>query len=206
MPLSQMRILLLFVLVIVPHLCAAQYPLQPQEVEVPGQIVYKDSTVDVTFVVLKVRGGVSLENLESKVRYIDKNGARKKIRPKNCEEISFKWDNQDIRMIAKRPVGESRRKKFLHLVVDGRARFYEYFKTYRFIGRSQMYYARITTVIYWYVEREDGKMISPRPHGFNRKMSKFFESCPRLAERIKAGAYPATETETVVKYYNANCQ
>lgn len=190
----------------VSHFCKAQYPLQPEEVQVPGQIVYKDSTVDVTFIVLKVRGGVSLENLESKVRYIDRSGARKKIRPKACEEIRFKWDNQDIRMLSKRPVGEASQKKFLHLMVDGRARFYEYFKTYRFIGRSQMYYARITTVIYWYVEREDGKMISPRPLGFKRKMSKFFGDCPNLAERIKAGAYPALETEMVVKYYNANCQ
>jgi hypothetical protein len=190
------------------QLCAAQTPtLQEQEVQVPGQIVYRDSTTaDVTFFVLKVRNGFSVENLESKVRYLDKNGAKKKLRPRDAEEIRFKWDNQEIRMVSRRPGHEALKRKFLHLMVDGKARFYEYIKTYRFIGRSQMYYARISTVIYWFVEREGKKMYSPRPFHFRQKMSKYFSDCPQLSERIKAGAYKAIETETIVKYYNANCK
>src|ERR1041385_1701518 len=113
--------------VFLSHLCTAQLPtLQPQEVEVPGQIVYDNTTADVTFIALKVRSGFSIENLESKVWYIDKNGVRKKIRPKDCQEIRFKWDEQEERMISRRPVGNGRRKRFLRLMVDGRARFYEY--------------------------------------------------------------------------------
>lgn len=181
--------------------------IQERIIDVPGEIVYADRTEHVTFQVLAVLNGFSVEHLEKSARYVDANGHHKIVRPKDAEEIRFKWDEQDVRMISRRPRHESSRKKFMHLLTDGSVRFYEYIETYRFIGRRAMMYASINTVIYWYLERKDATMIMATPFRFRKKMSKYFKDCPKLAERIKAGAYKALDAQQIVDYYNGpNCQ
>jgi hypothetical protein len=186
--------------------CRAQpLVLKGQEVEVPGVIIYGDSVSDVRFIIVTVRGGYSFEDLQDKVRYLDKNGKKKKLRPDQADEIRFRWDDQDIRMLSRTPIHHSRKKKFMHIYLDGRVRIYEYIKTYRFTGRQGMSYARINTAIYGYFERPGEKMIVPKAIGFRKQMKNYFKDCEELVNRIKGKVYSRRDMEDIAKFYNSRC-
>jgi len=203
--------LTLFVVLLpfVAKVSSAQFPAsQSRPVQVTGEIVYANKKVEpVKFEMLAILNGISVEDIENKIHYINEKGNRKILRPKDAEEIRFKWDEQDVRMVSRKPRHEATKKKFMRLLDDGRVRLYEYIKTYRFVGRATIDRARVQTTIYWYVERKDARMMMMKPLGFKKKMSKYFADCPKLAERIIAGAYKAIDAGQIVQYYNGdNCR
>ena len=168
--------------------------------EVHGQIIYKDKTIDVTFLIATFLDGFSIENLQNKIRYVDENGEQRTLRPKDAEEIRFTWKEQDVRLVSRKPSRYATKKKFLHMVVDGNVRFYEYIKTY-YSGRRTI---RARTAICFLLQRDNEKLLAPRAFGSRKQVAKYFKDCPVLAEMIRSKVL--TDMKEIAMYYNNNCQ
>ncbi|MEI9919705.1 MAG: hypothetical protein WDO14_13015 [Bacteroidota bacterium] len=191
------------------NLCSAQFVImQGSAIQIPGEIVYNDgTTARANFEVVVVLHGFSVEYMQNKVRYFDENGKRHKLRPSEAKEIRFQWREQEVRMITRRAVHHTNKLRFMHLIIDGKVRLYEYIKTYRYSGRQGMSYARIRTAVYWYLERdEDGTVITPHSLGFRHQMKNFFTGCETLTERLDAKVYKLREVPAIVTFYNQDCQ
>lgn len=208
MQLSGNKIISSFIVILLCIACPqcfsqSQYALEPDnghDEQIPGQIVYNDTTVNVRFIISTFRGGFSAESLQRKIQYLDDDGVKRSVRPKHAKAIQFCWDNQDIVFISRRPPHHGTRKKFLHVWTSGKVTVCEYIQTYH----PTKPYIRYT-MIYPMLQRENEKMIVvPDGIGFRKKMMKYFEDCPRVSHMIDAKFLRREDIVSIVDRYNLN--
>jgi hypothetical protein len=186
--------------------------------KIQGIIIANGKSKEVTFDI-KVRflaGEPNFERIQYKIRYYDQGGKKQTLRPDHADEIRFKYDGMEVRMISvPNTLGggslfSSASRIFLKLEMDGPLRLYRYYYTQSnpgmYNGAGGGYYPGGTyTVDNLLFQKGNGPLKKPRSLGWKKDMLEYFSDCPALRERIESKDLRRKEIEAIVTYYNQNC-
>ncbi len=183
--------------------------------KLPGKIISENGISDVVFFV--PRGSIPFEpdypSIQYKIRYLDPQGRKKVLRPGQCDEIRFVYNDEEVRMLARKntwmpgPKFSFNRNVFLKLEVDGHMKlFRNYYKeTIPDAGSTSMVGQHEYTRYRYLVQRggDDIRLMSVL--GFRGDMTTYFEDCPELAARIDNRDLRRRDAVEIVQFYNRNC-
>ena len=189
--------------------------------KIEGQILFKDDTVDVIFKIPidLLTQEIIYEKLQYKVKYFDFNGKKIKLIPDNAEEIRFKYNNEDIRMLSRYnslDIGDifsMRTNIFLKLKVEGKLMLFEYHYTQKTGSMSKGIPNDMTMPVgmsypverYNILQKGDGELKRPKGLSFRKDMMNYFSDCPELSQKIENKEYKKRDLESIVRFYNSNC-
>ncbi|BDD12741.1 hypothetical protein FUAX_51730 (plasmid) [Fulvitalea axinellae] len=177
-----------------------------------GVIINGDDTVAVTFIfpVADSLDRSFYRRIQSRIRYIDGNGKRRMLRPRNAEEICFRFYSKEIRMMSVSntlglgSVFATDSRIFLRLKEDGALRLYSYYSsaTQTEDGATAGGTYDIEEFI---LNRGATSFKVPYNWSFTEKMTEFFNDCPGLALLISAGDLRREDIHVIVRMYNEKC-
>lgn len=177
--------------------------------KVPGQIVYADKTVDVTFLIPVglFGGGPNTEPMQNRVRYLDAKGKKRWLKPDQAKEYRFSWGGQDFRMVSHKYevsmlfLGSH---VFLLQLIDGPVKMFEYRQTTNTGGGPNMASTSRQTISYL-LKKGDDSLVEPRVLGFKKDMAEYFKDCPALVALIEGKEFKRRDLDEIVMFYNTRC-
>ena len=181
--------------------------------KIPGTIISKGESTDVMFEIKMplMLGEPNFERLQYKVKYYDERGKKITLRPDNVDEIQFRYEGVEIRMIscASTPgignIFSSSTRIFLKLEMDGPLRLYRFYYKQTtgagYGGAPGMTYVADNLIF----QKGNGPLKQPRSLGWKKDMLEYFSDCPELRERIESKDLRRKEIEEIVAYYNQKC-
>lgn len=181
--------------------------------KIPGTIISKGQSTDVMFEIKVplLLDEPNFERIQYKVKYYDERGKKITLRPDNADEIRFRYDGIEIRMISCMSTSDignifsSSTRIFLKLEMDGPLRLYRFYYKQTtgagYGGAPAMTYVAENFVF----QKGNGPLKKPRSLGWKKDMLEYFSDCPELRERIESKDLRKKEIEEIVAYYNLKC-
>ena len=192
--------ILLFILLI----SAAGYAAE----RVEGTILYPDKAVKVTLLIPTglFGGGPDVQAMQRGIRYLDENGKKKKLKPSQAQAFTFNYKGHDFTMVSHDySSGLFGRSVFMLLVIDGRAKMYEYTVTNSRGGGPNMPMSTTTTT-HTLIQLPGQPLYEPTLIGFKKRMAEYFRDCPELAGLIAQKELRRRDLDEIVIYYNDKCR
>ncbi len=192
--------LLLFALL----MSAASYAAE----KVPGKILYPDRVVEVTFLVPTglFGGGPNAQAMQKGIRYLDETGKKKRLKPSQAQAFTFTYEGTEFTMVSHQLSGGLfSRNVFMLLVMDGRAKMYEYTVTTSRGGGPNMP-ASTTTTTHYLIQKGSNPLYEPTLIGFRKRMSEYFSDCPELVSMIQGKEFRRRDLDEIILYYNNQCK
>jgi hypothetical protein len=191
--------------------------LQAKKVE--GKIVFANETLDVVFniPINILEDAPNYEKIQLKVKYYDASGEKWTLRPEDAQEIQFTYGQEHVRMISvSNAIGlggafVSSPKIFLKLEIDGHLKLFAYFYTQSTPGMANPatgimtggYSFRLDRYI---LQKGEGQLKKVKSASFKRDISEYLSDCPMLVQKIENKEFKKDDIESVVRFYNADCQ
>jgi hypothetical protein len=192
--------------------------LQSYGKKIQGTIIVNGESKAVTFdiKVPLLADEPNFERIQYKVRYYDESGKKRTLRPDDADEIRFRYEGMDVRMIScfntlgGGSLFSTASKIFLKLEIDGPLKLYRFYyqqSTPGYYGGAGGGYSpgmnyRVENLVF---QKGNGLLKQPRALGWKKDMLEFFSDCPALRERIESKDLRRKEIEAIVIYYNENC-
>lgn len=208
-----MKKLLLVILVVVSAISSSEAE------KIKGKIIFQDDTVDVTFniPVNLLTQTPNYEKLQYRVKYFDKNGRKKKLKPDQAKEIQFRYNNENVRMLSMvNTVGGGSNmfsfnpNIFLKLEVDGELKMYSHYVTQHTPGMYNATTGMSPGYTYsfdrYLLQKGDSELKKPKALGFRKDMMEYFSDCPTLVQQIDNKAFKKADLEAIVIFYNSQCK
>lgn len=184
--------------------------------KIQGKIIYRHDTIDVIFnIPFKLLSGEpNFEKLQYRVKYYDASGEVFKLKPDDAEEIRFKINNKEFRMLSRHNslgggLFSGSSNIFLELVSDGAVKIFNYYYTQHtpgMYGAGGMVTSGTTISQEKYVlQKGNGTLVRPVGISFKKDMMTFFSDCPELVKRIDSKELRKSDLLLIVSYYNNSC-
>jgi hypothetical protein len=193
--------------------------------KIEGKIFFENDTIDVTFIlpVDLLTQDIIYENVQQKIKYIDRNGIKHKLRPDDAKEIRFKYPYSEIRMISvPNNLGLGNpfffgQNIFLELKIDGYLKLFNYYYKQKsanmFTGSSGFNNSINTmntyqfeyTVERFILQKGNGGLKRPKRISFKKDMIEYFQDCPELVEKFENKEINKDYLESAVRFYNSRC-
>lgn len=179
------------------------------------------TTLDTMEVTLRVStnfftGSINYPAIQNKVRYIDKNGKKKRIRADEAKEVRFTYKGEDIRLLAREvPIALagifSNNRVFLRLKMDGPLRLFTYYSK---SNNPDLYNGSTGT---WsgggssvreitLLQKGDGMVKNPNFFKFRKDMMEYLNDCPDLVGKLEKKDFKRRDVFEMVGYYNSKCK
>jgi hypothetical protein len=183
--------------------------------KLPGKIITDQGVSEVVFFV--PRGSIPFEpdyhSMQYRIRYIDAKGHKKVLRPGQSREISFMYNDEEVRMLARKNTWEPgpkirfNRNLFLKLEVDGNVKLFRnyYTESIHGPGNTSLIGQDEYTHYRHLVQRGDDDLRLMDALNFRNVMTTYFEDCPELAGRIDNRQLRRRDAVEIVQFYNRNC-
>lgn len=194
------------VLVAIPLLAARK---------VPGRIVFKRETIEVTLLIpVTFSGEINFPKLHSRIRYIDSSGKRTVVRASEALEVSFdyQWYGR-VRLLSRKDpaMGSINSHVFLQLVVDGPLKLFKSHTTAYspgfYGGAAGGFYGGVSYAVEnYYLQKGEGELKRPRGLNFRDDMRDYFRDCPELVALIDEGDFRKRDMESIASFYNSKCR
>ncbi|BDD08024.1 hypothetical protein FUAX_04560 [Fulvitalea axinellae] len=156
--------------------------------------------------------------LQSKVKYYDEWGKKRKLRPKDAKEFRFTYQGEAIRMVSVPGISniyKSKKKSegdvFLKCELDGPVKLLKYFDPPQvvmagnegdgFTSKPILVSKRKVT----YILMRKGLTLELRQPFSVKDIVLFFPDCPDLHEKARKKRFGNKDSFFVAKYYNENC-
>ncbi len=174
---------------------------------VKGQIITYIYTIDVKFLVYIDPSDHKIikRTLQNRIHYIDNAGNRMKLKPNQADEVRFKYQNEEYRLISlPNDFGLispffSNPRIFLYLVKDGKLKLYDFYYLQNTNGMGESTAHRLYLQL-------DNNAVRYFPHFiFKIELKKYLNDCPRLIEEIEKDNVNMKELDEIVDFYNTNC-
>ncbi|MEQ8425048.1 MAG: hypothetical protein RIA63_10085 [Cyclobacteriaceae bacterium] len=188
-----------------------------QTVNVSGQIILPNKTLDVTMMIPVVTASCepNFQKLQHKIKYYNSSGKKIALQPDEIEEIKFSYNGKDIRMQSRPNSVESGnflssgRRILLKLEVDGKLKMFNYYYTQSSPGVYNPA-SRVRTGVFNQtttqgILEKDGVLKQPNKKNFKKDMSNYFSDCPLLAQKIAGNELSEENLIEIVELYNTNC-
>lgn len=183
--------------------------------KIDGMIITSTDTLNVTLRVLTnfFTGEINYPALQRKVRYIDENGKKQRIRPDKAEEIRFRYRGEDVRMLSRTVPSSlagffSNSEIFLRLRNDGPLKLFTHYarrnnstdfdNDNRDIFGDDM---KETSLL----QKGNAAIKNPRFFKFRKDMMKYLDDCSALVDKLEAKDFKRWDIFEMVAYYNTNC-
>jgi len=173
-----------------------------------GFIITKNNdTLKATFdiPVLLFTKKIQFERIQSSIKVFDKNNESRKLNPKLVKEIVFTYQNKKVRMISKHTkIEEDSVYIFYRLLIDGKLKLYKYYYYVASPGMNGMVgFGGVASD--FILEKEGGKLFSPRSLSFRKDMNEYITDCGELMKKINDRVYGRDALEKIVTEYNNKC-
>lgn len=198
--------------------------LQLSARKIAGEIIFEDRVISTTLTIpmLTIPHTPDFEQLQLRVRYVDKEGKRKTLKPKQAKEFSFFLQGQHIRMVSKtnlpgRVKRIGRKQLFLKLEIDGPLKLFTYFDDIR--SQTANFSLNVNNQVnvyanpyYYYslsdhliLEKEDGTLKYSKNFGFRKDILGYLNECPVVTSLIESKSLKRRHLYEIVELYNQNC-
>lgn len=180
--------------------------------KIEGQIFYKDDSINVIMKIpiLFYTRVPNYEKLQYKVKYFDATGVKKILRPDDAEEIRFTYENEKVRMLSRKKtkglnkpfsVGAN---FFLRIEVDGGLKLFSFYYVKRSMGKQGR--PSTSVRIRKYILQKGNEQIREINNWtFRKDMIEYFNDCPELSKKIEDEEFRLRDIDSIVSYYNKNC-
>ncbi len=171
--------------------------------EFEGQIVFNDTIVDVIFdLPTTYSGEIKWHKLQYKVKYIDKEGNKKKLRPNDAEEIRFTYGFSTTRLLSRKApqvggVISSESHMFFRLSYDGAVKIFIHYRK----GYSDGSYIR-TLVL----QKGNGALKVEQHLQSRTSLKRYFYDCPVLVQKIEDKRFDGDQLPLICQFCNSRCQ
>ncbi|HPH45467.1 MAG TPA: hypothetical protein PLJ60_01910 [Chryseolinea sp.] len=182
--------------------------------KVLGTIISKGQSKDVMFeikVAFLMLGEPNFERLQYKIKYFDENGKKHNLRPDDADEIRFRYEGENIRMIScpnapgMENLFSASTRIFLKLEIEGPLRLYRFYRKQTTAPGYPGGYSVTSVTENLIFQKGNGPLKQPRALGWKKDMIEYFNDCPALGERIQSKDLGKKEIEAIVIYYNQKC-
>jgi len=163
-------------------------------------------------------GDINHVALQRKIKYIDENGKKRKIRANEAKEVRFTYQGDDIRLLSM-PMSDvytglfnSSNKVFLHLKLDGPLRLFTYYsKTNNassYNNNTGMWNGSGGTSVREVplLQKGNDKVKKPNYFKFRKDMMSYLSDCPTLVAKLENKDFRRRDVYDMVWYYNSNCK
>lgn len=186
-------------------------------IKVKGTIIIQGEEKEVYIdIPIKLFGeNVKFRKIQKHFYYYNNSFQQIKINADDVEEVRFRYDDQEFRMISvydniKLSTKHSPNGKiFLKLMEDGPLRMYEYF--FRVEGfmlanwETGASSGTLDVVKKYILQKNEGELTRFKEVGFRIKMAGYVSECEDLAYKISSKQYIADNIRAIVSYYNTSC-
>ncbi len=175
-----------------------------------GQIYYKDDTLDVMIAIPhSLFGGINYEAMQRKIKFYDQNNRKIKMKPNMIVGFSFNANGTKEFMLSRRfgysIFGPQKGPNvFLHLLVDGQCKLFEFHQTTE-SGGGPNTPGSSTSVTLNLIQTKNGTLMYPRSLWFRSDMAGLFRDCLELENKIQNKEYRWRDIFEIVRFYNRTC-
>lgn len=160
---------------------------------------------------------INYEKLQYKIKYSDSTGNKFAIKPDQANEIRFIYKNEEVRILSRYNslrlgnIFSMNKKIFLKLEIDGKLKMFKYY----FTESSPVMYnssSEVTTGGYshsedkYILQKGEEELVRLKGLTFRKDMMEYFIDCHELSKKIQSKEYRKKDIETIVCYYNSNCE
>jgi hypothetical protein len=187
--------------------------------KIEGEILFKNDTLDVIFKIPinLFSKEINYEKLQYKIKYSDSTGNKFAIKPDQANEIRFIYKNEEVRILSRYNslrlgnIFSMNKKIFLKLEIDGKLKMFKYY----FTESSPVMYnssSEVTTGGYshsedkYILQKGEEELVRLKGLTFRKDMMEYFIDCHELSKKIQSKEYRKKDIETIVSYYNSNCE
>ncbi|NOZ46096.1 MAG: hypothetical protein GXO79_04860 [Chlorobi bacterium] len=205
----------LFIVVVLGLICSAKVEAK----KIKGKILFQDDTIEVIFnIPIKFFSQEpNYERLQYKVKYYNQSGKKVVIRPDDAEEIRFKYQSKEIRMLSLYNtlglgnIFSISSNIFLKLEIDGNLKLFNYYYTQQAPGMYSASTGMVTggysySVEKYILQKGNGKLKRTKGLTFKNDMISYFSDCPELVTKIENKEFRKKDIQSIVMYYNSNCK
>lgn len=198
--------------------------LEAQKIEITGKILflYTHDTIAVTFIIPTSSSTkeIDYEKLQEKVTYLDSTGKKRKITPDQAKEITFDYEDQEVRVIScydaiglNNPFSNNTN-IFLKLETDGKLKLFTYYHTTGtsapsgFNGTMMISAGESHTAKKYILQKGQEAIMKPTWMNYRKDLISYFNDCPKISQMIDEmgdNKYVKDNIESIVDSYNSSC-
>lgn len=179
-------------------------------IKIEGKIIYGKDTTEVIFKIpkLALKNKPDYAMLQNQIIYFDSTGKKKVLLPDRADEITFTYNNMEIRMFSvlnTLNLGSSPARcdyLFLKLEIYGKLKMYHY---YSFGSRGGCMGCGTSGSSEVILQKRNEELVSSKMLTFRKEMIEYFDDCPELAKKIESKELQKKDIEVIVDYYNLHC-